>query len=365
MDRLRSERNTTGGTSMGRDTLSTAVIKNVFTVALCISINYINGTLVHTFTRHQIFYMNPRYILFIHLVINDMILLTLFVFILVLTYIMLDMSVPFCTLLLIMALLTDLNTPLTLAVLAMECYIAICFPLHHVQICTVPKTYLVIGLIWLISGLTVLPDLFVMLGTESHEFLHSRVFCVSTTVFRNVYFKEKRDASNSIFLVLVWLVLFYTYFNILFAAKAASLDAKKGRNTVILHGFQLVLCMLTYVSHLVVIGLTNLLPAAVLAIRFTLFRVDPRYILFIHLVLNDIIQLSLSGLLIAIWYRVRDLRTLNESLVGRNSSALLFTETFTTVVAKNVILVALCISINYINGTLVHTFTKHQVPCSQ
>ncbi|CAL8354132.1 unnamed protein product [Gadus morhua 'NCC'] len=269
MDRLRSERNTTGGTSVGRDTLSTAVIKNVITVALCISINYINGTLVHTFTRHQIFYMNPRYILFMHLVINDMILLTLFGFIHVLTYIMLDMSVPFCTLLLIMALLTDLNTPLTLAVLAMECYIAICFPLHHAQICNVQKTYLVIGLIWLMSGLTVLPDLFVMLGTESHEFLHSRVFCVSTTVFRNPYFKEKRDASNSIFLVLVWLVLFYTYFNILFAAKAASLDAKKGRNTVILHGFQLVLCMLTYVSHLVVIGLTNLLPAAVLAIRFT------------------------------------------------------------------------------------------------
>ena len=54
MDRLRSERNTSGGTSVGRDTLSTAVIKNVFTVALCISINYINGTLVHTFTRHQV-----------------------------------------------------------------------------------------------------------------------------------------------------------------------------------------------------------------------------------------------------------------------------------------------------------------------
>ena len=33
-------------------------------------------------------------------------------------------------------------------------------------------------------------------------------------------------------------------------------------------------------------------------------------------------------------------------------------------VAKNVIVVALCISINYINGTLVHTFSKHQVPWS-
>ena len=58
---------------------------------------------------------------------------------------------------------------------------------------------------------------------------------------------------------------------------------------------------------------------------------------------------------------VRDLRTLNESLVVGNSSALLITGTLTTVVAKNVIVVALCISINYINSTLIHTVAKHEV----
>ena len=63
-------------------------------------------------------------------------------------------------------------------------------------------------------------------------------------------------------------------------------------------------------------------------------------------------------------YRVTDLSTLNESLVtGNSSSAVLLRDTFTTAVAKNVIVVALCISINYINGTLVHTFFKHEVPC--
>ena len=63
-------------------------------------------------------------------------------------------------------------------------------------------------------------------------------------------------------------------------------------------------------------------------------------------------------------YRVTDLSTLNESLVtGNSSSAVLLRDTLTTAVAKNVIVVALCISINYINGTLVHTFFKHEVPC--
>lgn len=36
-------------------------------------------------------------------------------------------------------------------------------------------------------------------------------------------------------------------------------------------------------------------------------------------------------------------------------------DTFITAVTKNVIVTALCISINYVNGTQVHTFTKHQV----
>ena len=210
-----------------------------------------------------------------------MILLSLFGLIQVLSYILFTLNVSLCILLLIIAILANLNTPLTLAVMAVECYIAICFPLRHCQICTVKKTYLVIGFIWAMSGLSILPDLFVTLGTESLDFFHSRVFCLRDTVFRNPYLREKKDASFIIFLVFVWFTLFYTYFNILFAAKAASADAKKARNTVIIHGFQLVLCMLTYVCHLVMIGLTNLHPTGVLTIRFTvsvLIQVLPRLI---------------------------------------------------------------------------------------
>ncbi|KAI4799532.1 hypothetical protein KUCAC02_016845 [Chaenocephalus aceratus] len=44
-----------------RDSFSTAVAKNVIVVALGLIINYINGTLIHTFRKHQIFYINPRY----------------------------------------------------------------------------------------------------------------------------------------------------------------------------------------------------------------------------------------------------------------------------------------------------------------
>ncbi|CAG5978063.1 unnamed protein product [Menidia menidia] len=36
-----------------RDSVSTAVAKNVIVLALGLTINYINGTLIHTFRKHQ------------------------------------------------------------------------------------------------------------------------------------------------------------------------------------------------------------------------------------------------------------------------------------------------------------------------
>ncbi|XP_028430520.1 odorant receptor 131-2-like [Perca flavescens] len=268
-------------TAVYRDTLNTDIMKNVITVVLCISINYVNSTLVYTFTKHQVFNVNPRYILYIHLVINDIILLSLFTLLQVLSYILYTLNVSLCIVLVMIATIVSLNNPLTLAFMAVECYFAICFPLRHTQICTVRKTYVVIGLIWAISILSILPDLFVALATESLEFFRSRVSCLRENVFRDPNLTVKRDVSNSVCMVIVCLTLFYTYFWILFAAKAAATDAKKARNTVLLHGFQLLLCMLTYVFHLIIQGLTYLLPNKMLAIRYTasiFIQVLPRLI---------------------------------------------------------------------------------------
>ncbi|XP_030274872.1 odorant receptor 131-2-like [Sparus aurata] len=243
-----------------RDSLNIAIVKNVTTVVLCISINYVNGVLVHTFKKHRVLNINPRYILYIHLVINDIILLTLSTLIQVLSYIVFTLNVSLCIFLLMISIPATLNNPVTLAVMAVECYIAICLPLHHTQICTVKKAYVVIGLTWVIGMLSILTDLFFTLATESMEFLHSRVFCLWKNVFRHPSPAEKSNISNILLMVIVWITLFDTYFRIIFTAKAATADAKKARNTVLLHGFQLILCMLTYIHDLAIEGLTYLFP---------------------------------------------------------------------------------------------------------
>ncbi|XP_029948022.1 odorant receptor 131-2-like [Salarias fasciatus] len=251
-----------------RDSLTEALIKNMVTLTICVSIIYINGMLVHIFTRHQIFYMNPRYILYIHLVINDIIVLIVYILLQALTYNLSGINVSLCIILIVTAVLSNQNNPLTIALMSVECYVAVCFPLHHSRICSVRRTYVLIALIWLANSLSILPDVFVTLGTETTDFLLSRTICMRKLVLTNIYLTRKRSISDIVFLVLVWLIVFFAYFKILLAAKAATANAKKAQNTILLHGFQLLLCMLNFLFTLIVRGLVVFFPRRVLHVRF-------------------------------------------------------------------------------------------------
>ncbi|XP_056130824.1 odorant receptor 131-2-like [Lampris incognitus] len=264
-----------------RDTFSTAVARNVLVFTLSLTINYVNGILLHIFNKHQILKVNPRYILYIHLVVNDMMQLTVAISLFILSYTFYTLNVSFCCLLLSIASLTTVNTPLNLASMAVECYIAICFPLHHAEFCTVKRTHILIGLIWAIGAITVLPDLLFKLVTEPLETFYSRIFCERDTVFHNSWIIKKRQASYIVLLVIVWLTILYTYFHIIFAATAAAKDIKKARNTILLHGFQLLLCTLTYIAPLLKQFLLYMYPAHYRNLVFALYifvQILPRFV---------------------------------------------------------------------------------------
>ncbi|XP_033939971.1 odorant receptor 131-2-like [Pseudochaenichthys georgianus] len=231
-----------------RDSFSKAVAKNVIVVVIGISINYINVGLILTFCKHQIFYTNPRYVLFIHLVVNDMIQVTLSLCMFIISYTIYKINASVCCTFILMALIMTENTPLNLACMAIECYIAICFPLRHAQICTIKRTLILIGLIWTTTMLSCLPDLFITLATVPLDFFQSKIFCLRKTTFPNPIILEKRNTTYIVYLIVVWFVIFFTYFKILSTAKTASSNAKKAQNTIILHGFQVLLCITNYIS---------------------------------------------------------------------------------------------------------------------
>lgn len=229
----------------------------------------------------QVFYMKPHYILFIHLVLNDMIHLTTTVCLFVFSYTFYKISTSFCCLIITFAVLATLNTPFNLAVMAVECYIAVCLPLRHAQLCTIKSTYILVGSIWAISAVSTLPDVLIVLVTEPLHVFYSTIFCDIYNMFPHPINLKKREVMYSIYLIVVWLILFYTYIKIFIAAKKADSDVKKARNTVLLHGFQLLLCMLTYVGHLINKSLFYLFPKHHLHVVFTSFiiiQMLPRFI---------------------------------------------------------------------------------------
>ncbi|XDV48643.1 hypothetical protein PO909_018030 [Leuciscus waleckii] len=239
-----------------KDSFDVAVLKNLTVIVFAVIINSINSLLLYTAFKNPVFTQEPRYILYMQLIINDIITLTVCVTLFVFTYLVPNMNVAICCILLLIASSVYKNTALNLAGMAIERYVAICYPLHHARICTVQNTKILIGIIWLMGALPGIVDLFVVLALRPLSFFTTSRMCYQ----QNVYMCS------------VWVLLFYTYFNVLFSAKAAAsgpAQAQKARRTILLHGVQLLLCTLSLFT-------TVNYQSAIYFTTFTLTSILPR-----------------------------------------------------------------------------------------
>uniref|UniRef100_A0A8B9H574 Odorant receptor, family H, subfamily 134, member 1 n=1 Tax=Astyanax mexicanus TaxID=7994 RepID=A0A8B9H574_ASTMX len=276
--------NSTGTQVLLRDTFATTFAKNFILVVVWLILSYINGSVVATFFSNQIFYEDPRYILFIHMVTNDAVLLTLTVTMTVVNYISYTISVSVCTGFVLVAVFTTYNTPVNLAGMAIERYIAVCHPLRHSQICTVHRTYIFIGLIWFFSVVPDITDLFVILAKEPLSFFHTSVFCVRENIFKDPVLQQRRVVFDALCFSLVFLTLAYTYLRVILAAHAMSTDkvsVQRARNTILLHGAQLLMCMLSYVYSSIETLLNIIFPGQIREIRYVNYLISfimPRFL---------------------------------------------------------------------------------------
>src|SRR4029434_7411970 len=79
-----------------RDDFQEALVKNLIIVILGIVINCINGIIVLTFCKNSVFHSDSRYILYMNLVVNDMILIYVSVTMHVLIYAYPNFNVSMC-----------------------------------------------------------------------------------------------------------------------------------------------------------------------------------------------------------------------------------------------------------------------------
>ncbi|KAM9859256.1 odorant receptor 131-2-like [Aulostomus maculatus] len=276
----------TGGAAaaMPKDSFSNALTKNIMAMMVWLTLSIINGSMVHTFLRHSHFYENPRYIMFICMVINDALQLSLVTTLYVVSYIFRKIHASICCLLVMMAVLTTRSTPLILAGMALERYISICFPLHYCQICTVPRSLLLICIILILTATPPLTDLLITIVKEPPSFFHTSIFCDHTLLFRDRSIYYKNCVFDGTYLSFVALTLLYTYCKIMLTARAASMglaSIKRARNTVMLHGLQLLLCLLAFVVPTLQAALISIFPGLSLEIRYVFFLlvyIIPRFL---------------------------------------------------------------------------------------
>ncbi|KAK2861501.1 hypothetical protein Q5P01_001034 [Channa striata] len=243
------------------DSFNEALSKNVITFALALMINCINGSFVYIHFRNKVFQQDSRYVLYIHLVINDMIMLTVSVMLQIMTYTIFLSYAPCCIILLVL-LTTDKNSQLNLAGMAVERYIAVCRPLHHVQICTVQRAYALIALIWGVSFLPAFMDIIIILATQPLSVFTTSVICYPSYMYNTPYHGVKSVVVQVLVFSFVFLTVLVTYIKVFITARAVSASnqtsARNARNTILLHGVQLLICMLSFISpHLNIILLTT------------------------------------------------------------------------------------------------------------
>ncbi|XP_026202986.1 odorant receptor 131-2-like [Anabas testudineus] len=247
-------------------------------------LSIINCSMVHTFLRHSLFYENPRYIMFMCMVINDALQLSLVTALLVTSYIFRKIHTSVCCLLIMTAVVTTRSTPLTLAGMAVERYISICFPLHYSHMCTVPRTILFICAILLLTITPPITDLIITVVKEPPSFFQTTIFCDHSFLFRDKSIYYKNCVFDGTYLSFVALTLVYTYCKIMLTAQAASTSlasVNRARNTVLLHGVQLMLCMLAFVVPSLQAALISIFPNLGLEIRYIFFLlvyIIPRFL---------------------------------------------------------------------------------------
>ncbi|CAL8401016.1 unnamed protein product [Boreogadus saida] len=215
----------------------------VFSIVPCVIFLYINCVMLYTLRSKPVFRETSRYLLLYNLLLAETLQMALAQMMSLLDVGMVFMTRLMCLLVLIPTIITTITSPFSLAVMSLERYMAVCFPLRYASIVTVPTTYGAIAVVWAISYANMLIRVIILTTLDSRPFgQFMGIPCGKNPIFQLKIFSEFESGFVCVEFVSVGLIIIFSYVGVMVAAKAASTDkvsANKASKTVLLHMIQL------------------------------------------------------------------------------------------------------------------------------
>ncbi|XP_042071479.1 odorant receptor 131-2-like [Haplochromis burtoni] len=220
-----------------------AVIPFFCTFLYCIVV------MLHVFASHRQFLNTPRYILFAHMLINDTLQLLSSVLLFLLVMGQVKFPIFYCVPLLFISTVTYQNTPLILAAMSLERYVAIFYPLQRPAAWRSGRIWIINLCLWLTSCMFHIIEYSIRKQRPAVDVLSTPVLCKNILINSSPIQALFRTAVSVMFFAVVAVVIFFTYVRILLETRKLRQDrvsVNKAKHTVLLHGFQLLLCMLAF-----------------------------------------------------------------------------------------------------------------------
>ncbi|XP_003976252.2 odorant receptor 131-2-like [Takifugu rubripes] len=257
------------------------MFSSLTTVTCCVFL-YINGIMLFSLRSKAVFCETSRYILLFNLLFADSIQMVLSQVLYILAACLIKMSYPLCGILSVVGVLTSDISPLTLVVMSLERYVAVCYPLRHAAVITIGNTGLMIFVIWafsLLSGLIRVS----LVDYPEMESLQMEVYCSSITLFVGPLSDTYDRAYTCLLFVSAGVAIAFSYIGVTVAARLASTDktsSQKARNTLLLHLVQLGLSLSSTVYKPILAALSRIVTRIVLIrvqnVLYVCFFILPR-----------------------------------------------------------------------------------------